>query len=335
MNRITRTKSRVDGANYLIYPSDMKSDTTPDNGSADIPGQDRIEFGLYQYRTKPKSENVNPNFIGPVLPSETTTLFPDTLNRRNEKTQYSEANIFISELYGNGANISKVFLPIQDKIQDQNSVEWNPGELNDFQRRFANLSYSGMTGSFNPGDNIAAGNEFLNQNKDVKKYLQAWAVGEAIGVQNLFTRATGNILNPNLELLFSKPTLRPFTFNFKLSPRNEDDAIFVKAIIKFFKMGMAPRINDESTLFIKSPYIFGIKYLLGDKKPHPGLNLIKKCALTNCIVDYTPNNSYMTYRDGTMTSYNINMTFQELVPVYDKDYIEDKDFGTINHPIGY
>ena len=28
----------------------------------------------------------------------------------------------------------------------------------------------------------------------------------------LLTRTTGNIMNPNMELLFKKPTLRPFNF---------------------------------------------------------------------------------------------------------------------------
>ena len=34
--------------------------------------------------------------------------------------------------------------------------------------------------------------------------------------QALLTRATGNIMNPNMELLFKKPQLRPFNFRFKL-----------------------------------------------------------------------------------------------------------------------
>jgi hypothetical protein len=40
----------------------------------------------------------------------------------------------------------------------------------------------------------------------------------------LLSRASGAILNPNLELLFNGPQLRPFNFTFRLSPREEKEA---------------------------------------------------------------------------------------------------------------
>ena len=36
-------------------------------------------------------------------------------------------------------------------------------------------------------------------------------------------------------------------------------------------------------------------------------------------VGYAPDGSYMTYDDGSMTSYTISMTLAELEPVYDVD----------------
>ena len=55
--------------------------------------------------------------------------------------------------------------------------------------------------------------------EDVGKDANTLA-GMASGNQNLITRTTGAILNPNLDLLFQAPTLRPFNFNFSLSPRD-------------------------------------------------------------------------------------------------------------------
>ena len=84
----------------------------------------------------------------------------------------------------------------------------------------------------------------------------------------------------------------------------------------------------DGNLFLKAPYVFGIEYQNGTKQ-HKSLNLIKKCALQSCSVDYTPLGSYMTYEDSdaTMVSYNISLQFQEIVPIYDTDYTD--------HPIGY
>jgi hypothetical protein len=55
---------------------------------------------------------------------------------------------------------------------------------------------------------------------------------------------------------------------------------------------------------------------------HPSLNIIKTCALLTCSVDYTPNNTYMTYSDAarSMVSYTMNLQFGELDPIYESDY---------------
>ena len=57
-----------------------------------------------------------------------------------------------------------------------------------------------------------------------KQAILASLAGEAVGVQGLLSRATGTVLNPNLELLFQGPQLRPFTFQFRLSPRKATEA---------------------------------------------------------------------------------------------------------------
>ena len=60
--------------------------------------------------------------------------------------------------------------------------------------------------------------------QDVKTALQNTIAGDAAGVQGLLTRTTGAIFNPNLELLFQKPTLGPFDFTFKMSARSAEEA---------------------------------------------------------------------------------------------------------------
>ena len=94
--------------------------------------------------------------------------------------------------------------------------------------------------------------------------------------------------------------------------------------------------KDSDGLFLRTPNVFKIQYQYKnrDNKEHPGLNLIKMCALTNCSVDYTPNGSYMTYPDGTMIAYEMTLSFQELTPVYQDDYDEFKygDGTTVSNP---
>ena len=56
-------------------------------------------------------------------------------------------------------------------------------------------------------------------------------IGKAVGT-NVMSRMTGGVMNPNLELLFQAPQLRSFTFNFRMTPRDEDEAKEVKKTYK-------------------------------------------------------------------------------------------------------
>ena len=76
----------------------------------------------------------------------------------------------------------------------------------------------------------------------------------------LLARTKGATINPNLELLFNGPTLRPFSFQFRLSARNKTEAEEIIKIIRFFKQGMAP-IRTEGNLFLLAPHTFQIHFV--------------------------------------------------------------------------
>lgn len=217
-------------------------------------------------------------------------------------------------------------LPIQPSITDQNSVQWGGEDLNALQAFGASVSYNAQS-------NIAgAAQQTMNAVEELAKQLdgnlgqamRVYLAGKAVGVNGLLSRIGGGILNPNMELLFQGPQLRPFDFTFRLSPRNKPEADQVKYIIRFFKENMSVQ-NTADNLFLKAPNVFQIRYLLNGKTDHPSLNRIKVCALKSCVVNYTPDNTYMTFSDqnATMTSYNLTLQFQELEPITSKDYTLD------------
>jgi len=231
-----------------------------------------------------------------------------------------------------------IALPIQSSITDQNSVGWESDTMNPIEIQAARISRSAM----NPESDVTniateAIQGALVKAKQHGEGVLTYLVGQAIGVNNLQSRLLGQVLNPNLELLFQGPQLRPFNFTFKLSPRSSGEAKTVKEIINYFKKNMAVK-RGEDAIFLKAPNVFKIRYQY-KSDAHPGLNLIKMCALTNCSVDYTPLGSYATYSDGTMVAYTMTLSFQELTPIYDTDYTEGFDYGdgqdkVVNHPIG-
>lgn len=223
-----------------------------------------------------------------------------------------------------------VTLPIQSGITDSNGVEWGGANLDAKDAYLASLAYGGITSEQGLGDNAGSllGKVFSDMkkaagNQNFGKAINLYLAQEAVGVQGLLSRASGAILNPNLELLFNGPTLRPFTFTFKLSPRSKREAENVRRIIRFFKEGMSVK-TAASGVFLKSPNLFNIKYIAAGESDHQSLPKIKKCALLGCDVDYTPDGSYMTFNDDakTMTSYQLSLRFSEVEPIYSNDYKE-------------
>lgn len=235
--------------------------------------------------------------------------------------------------------LGRAYLPIQPSISDINTVDWQNDTINPLQAMGAEASLQVIRNSDVKGamDTLFRG----LSDADIKEYLALWSAGKAVGT-NIFSRFSGAVVNPNLELLFNGPQLRPFNFSFRLSPRSKDEAEQVKGIIRFFKKGMSVR-RTEQDLFLKAPNIFEIQYMSGRKvdqdgnpinEPHRAIGKIKKCALTQCGVDYTPEGSYATFNDddSTMTQYGLTLQFNELEPIFSEDYDNDAPGKSV---IGY
>jgi len=49
--------------------------------------------------------------------------------------------------------------------------------------------------------------------------------------------------------------------------------------------------------------------------------------LITCEVNFTPDGSYATFESGSMTAYELDLTFQEIQPIYNDDYDDNPDMG--------
>jgi len=216
--------------------------------------------------------------------------------------------------------VGTVVLPIPGGIGDSNSCDWGENSMTAMQAAIANIGLSFLTGTDLAAQITGTAQGAQNNKDDIKDALSNSIVEAATGGQGgaLLSRTKGVIMNPNMELLFKKPQLRPFTFTFKLAPRSRTEAIQVINIIRTFKQSMAP-IRSESNLFLRTPHTYRLQYM-SRGKVHPYLNMFKECALTNLNMKYTPDGNYATYEDGVMTAYEMTMQFKELEPVFNDDY---------------
>jgi hypothetical protein len=232
----------------------------------------------------------------------------------------------VSERTGTGSKIiGTVVLPIPSGISDTNACNWTDNPLNAVEAGLAAAAFAGIT------KGIGAGVKDLGESlktslgdSSTKTSIAALFAANAVGTPGgaVLSRTAGVVINPNLELLFNGPTLRPFSFTFKTSARNDKEAKQIIGILNFFKRGMSP-IKTKSNLFLKTPHTFKIQYLnrsQGQDIDHPYIGKIKECALQNVTVSYTPEGQYATYVDGYMVSYEMQMQFTELEPIFNDDY---------------
>ena len=244
-------------------------------------------------------------------------------------------------------------LPVPQDVNDQNSVTWGDNSMNILQlagiTAAAKLvekpgeTFENLRSLFTSGAISQLGDDGRLDN--IKKALAAGIAGKAIDPQgrNLNTnavigRATGQILNNNLELLFDSVNLRSFPFSITFSPRNERESRRVIHIIRALKSSMAakngsqPGERTQGGIFLKAPDVFHLRYL-HNGVDHPFLNSFKHCALTAMSVNYTNAGTFASYGDGTPVSIQLNMTFKELNPIYNEDYRDFKENDNLG--VGY
>ena len=227
--------------------------------------------------------------------------------------------------------LKTIFLPIPKNIADNNQIDWGESGINaleafglKFGQEFINENpLEAAKFAFNAGKDAFSDQRISSdaQNAFVNA-ISAQAIS-ALGGQvrpgDLISRATGQVLNPNLELLFKNVTLRSFDFTFEFFPRNRREATEVMHIIQCFKAHSSAKKGGG--IFLEAPDIFQLSYRKG-AAAHPFMNKFKPTVLTNVSVNYTGSNVYSTFYDGTPTHMLMTLKFKELNPIYEEDYWE-------------
>jgi hypothetical protein len=242
----------------------------------------------------------------------------------------------------------RIYLPIPSNIQDGNSVTYGDFRLNSI----AGAAVDAVSKTIISGEDLisnpseALGKVYSSIQEGLREIKSA--AGDADGLQGFATRyftsqgvnifganitpnqilarQSGEILNPNLELLFGGPTLRNFRFSFNMVARSEKEGDEIKNIIRLLKKSMAPKVGSSGNTILRTPNVFELRYKQGSID-HTFLHKFKQCFLTDISVNYTGSGTYATYEDGTPVSIKMDLTFKEIEPIYDNDYDDAKGVG--------
>ena len=359
-NKYTTEKKKEDNQNKEIDETSEKingvttaSATTTENKipilfrypyDIDI-NQDHLKIVQYEYKRNAKREfnNSSPDKYGTVI--------------SDKNKPYGKYN-------------GSVLLPMP-KVSDSNGAEWGKSDLNVFGIAAGGLA-SDVLNDLNQGtvlgsntfDSLSSkifGNEALDAEDQDTGFLNriranivkgqnnlgnTATAGLAIGAQELsklaginlsadefLARATGEILNPNAELLFQGPVLRDFGFKFLMIARSSEEAAMIRNIIRFFKVGAAPKFLDGPAL-LGTPNVFQLEYRAGNKTLNT-VNRFNEMALRTITVDYAPDGFWSAYQDSHPVAVVMNLQFSELRPLYSKDHESTVDGESLEGSVGY
>ena len=271
-----------------------------------------------------------------------------------KNSRYSAQNVAGDGVINSSKPLGSIFLPMP-KATDVNGVEWGKSELT-----ISGLAALGGANLLTAGGKFLARTEEEMQNDKAARdlliknrreldgsgatemgsalYTQAMAklAGGVFGVEldadTVLARQGGRVLNPNAEMLFQGPVIRDFAFSFLMIARSQKEGDEIRKILRFLKLGMAPKYR--TTTYLKAPDVFTLEYKNGKGKDdllrtvnqfNPG-----GLALTTMNVDYAPNGYWSAYRDSQPVILKMDLNFTELRPIYEGDQA-----GTPEDSVGY
>jgi hypothetical protein len=106
--------------------------------------------------------------------------------------------------------------------------------------------------------------------------------------KTLFSAATGVVVNPMLELIYSSPSFRTFRFDFMFYPRSTKEGEEVQKIIETLRFHQAPEaLSGSNGFFMVPPSEFRIKFY-NNGVENPNIPTIAQCVMESLSVDYAP-----------------------------------------------
>ena len=317
-------------SDIMKYPQDMNVN------------QDHFKIMKYNYQRKDLNASKPRS-------TQTKTVTLDDGTRVERSVSVAGDSVVGSKLMGS------VLLPMP-KVTDVNGVEWGKSELT-----ISGLAALGTVDKLTGGGRLAGkSKEEKERDQNIKAELEklrgtnpsgsspknfasatytqivsklaGFAFGTDLDADTYLARSGGRVLNPNAEMLFQGPVIRDFSFSFLMVARSEKEGDEIRKIIRFLKLGMAPKFRN--TTYLKNPDIFTLQYKSG-KGENDVLNTVNRfnpggLALTTMAVDYAPNGYWSAYRDSQPVAIKMDLSFTELRPIYEQDQLE-----TPENSVGY
>ena len=120
---------------------------------------------------------------------------------------------------------------------------------------------------------------------------------------------------------------------FKMVPMNHDESIIIKQICDAFRTASLPTFGGKGavdigkiangrslseTNFIRVPLLCKFTFMRGPDR-HPFLAQYKPCGIAQVEINYTPDGTYATYKNGSPVATEISLKFVETKLIFSSE----------------
>lgn len=229
---------------------------------------------------------------------------------------------------------TSVILYMPQDMQGQYGGNWDVANLSNVSRGVLGSFGASAAGDYMDGlAKLGEAAKVTTENALTKGTAVANAISSALQMSNfgslsvndIFSSTTGQILNPNTEVLYKGPQMRKFDLSFKMAPRNSTEAEQIRKILHAFKYATLPKYGgkqDANTSFVQVPQIVDVTFKKGND-PHPWVNQYKPSVITNLDISYTPDGTWATLPNGSPVATSLKISLQETKMVYANEVIAD------------
>ena len=299
---------------------------TPGGGTKRWPNdqiQEKTDYVFFQF--------------GKYIPPFSQDAHEDTINKRESYNQ-STSRMKVD------TDLPSIMLPIPQDLSNTLAAGWQGKAFTGLGRAAVAAMAGGSMNALaqKAGDytgNLAAISDSLKSS--ILNLVPG--VGGNLDVNDISGATRGVVLNPNAELLYDSPELREIGMSFKMVPRNDTEAKIIRDICQIFRKAALPswgasddpnkgveglqqisqaKPTDSLTRnnnkpdefrgenFIRVPRLCKFTFMQGNRT-HDYLTQFKPCAMSTVVVNFTPDNTYATYHDGSPVATELRINFQE------------------------
>jgi len=209
---------------------------------------------------------------------------------------------------------ASIMLPMPQDLSTESNQQWQGKQFTASGRAaVAALAAGNFSFASSVVENIA-GNAVAIQNALTTSVLNSIpGVGGNLEFNDVSGATRGVVINPNAELLYDAPEMREIGMIFRLVPRNYDESVEIREIVRMFRQASMPSWGSEDVNLVSGQKDQTDKFNFGDmnnwihvpklckftfmtgSQANKHIIQYKPCAISGVEVNYTPDGTWSAH----------------------------------------